>query len=60
MTSLLRMPKVPRFDAKRDGNPFDWIVRTAPLVREERQNADDQHRQIRRIEERLYRKPVKP
>ena len=60
MSSLLRMPETPRYDAQRDGNPFAWIVKTAPLVREQRQNADDQHRLIRRIEARLYSRPVKP
>jgi hypothetical protein len=39
--SLLRFPPVPRFDPKKDGNPFRWIVATAPMVRAQRQDALD-------------------
>lgn len=32
-TKLLRLPPAPRHDPKKDGNPFAWIVATAPKVR---------------------------
>jgi hypothetical protein len=35
--SILRFPPPPRYDAQQDGNPFAWIVATAPKVRAQRQ-----------------------
>lgn len=31
-----RRPKFPDYDRRRDGNPFDWIIRAAAIVRERR------------------------
>ena len=30
---LVRKPKRPEFDRERDGNPFDWILKTAQALR---------------------------
>lgn len=48
---LLRLPPVPRFDAERDGNPFQWIVATAPKVRANVATLVQQHRQANRDSE---------
>lgn len=45
--SLLRFPPVPRHDATKDGNPFTWIVATAPKVRAQRQQVLDAEAQAR-------------
>mgnify|MGYP006204990445 CR=1 FL=1 len=42
--ALLRLPPVPRYDAERDGNPFAWIVATAPQVREHQVDLVQTHR----------------
>lgn len=60
MTDLLRLPKAPSFDPDSGENPFAWIVRTAPTVRAQRQQAEADHRQVRLIEARLYNRPLKP
>jgi hypothetical protein len=39
INALLRKPPMPVHDPKKDGNPFAWIVKTAPVVREVRQQA---------------------
>jgi len=44
LTDLLRLPPKPVFDPAADGNPFDWIVRTAPKARAEAQAAMELHR----------------
>lgn len=41
---LLRLPPMPRHDPTKDGNPFDWIVKHAPIVKAERQAATLAHR----------------
>lgn len=43
---LLRLPPVPRHDPQKDGNPFKWIVDTAPKVREQRAQLQQTHRQL--------------
>lgn len=48
---LLRLPPVPRFDAERDGNPFQWIVATAPKVRANVTTLVQQHRLANRDSE---------
>lgn len=48
---LLRLPPVPRFDADRDGNPFRWIVATAPKVRANVATLVQQHRLANRDSE---------
>lgn len=45
---LLRLPLVPRFDAERDGDPFQWIVATAPKVRATVATVVQQHRMTNR------------
>lgn len=45
---LLRLPPAPRFDAERDGNPFQWIVATAPKVRATVATVVQQHRMTNR------------
>lgn len=57
---LLRLPPAPRYDAQKDGNPFAWIVATAPKVREQHQDVMDDNRYARRVAQRLYNKPVTP
>lgn len=50
-----RHPPLPRYDAKRDGNVFAWILRSAQRARQERADAAELHeleRQRRRLEER--------
>ena len=42
---LLRLPAAPRYDQDKDGNPFDWIVATAPKVRAQRSELQHEHRQ---------------
>lgn len=42
--ALLRLPPVPRYDAERDGNPFAWIVATAPKVRAHQVDLVQTHR----------------
>lgn len=44
MTTLLRLPPVPRHDPQRDGNPFAWIIATAPRVRAQQATMVLQHR----------------
>lgn len=41
---LLRLPPAPRHEAPKDGNPYAWIVATAPKVRAQQQAAYQQHR----------------
>lgn len=49
---LLRLPASPRHDPEKDGNPFDWIVATAPEVREQRMQLQREHReQIAKLED---------
>lgn len=57
---LLRMPPSSRFDPDSGENPFAWIVKNAPIVRAQRQQTEANQREIRRIESRLYNRPVKP
>ena len=45
INALLRKPPMPVHDTKRDGNPFTWIVATAPKVRQERNQAHQTLRQ---------------
>jgi hypothetical protein len=45
INALLRKPPMPVHDPKKDGNPFRWIVATAPVVREVRQMAHNNLRQ---------------
>ena len=42
---LLRLPASPRYDPEKDGNPFDWIVATAPKVRCMRSQLQQEHRE---------------
>lgn len=44
---LLRFPPAPRHDPHTDGNPFRWIVNTAPKVRAQRQVLIDQEAEQR-------------
>lgn len=48
---LLRLPPAPRHDPAKDGNPFRWIVETAPKVREQNRQLHAQHRQMMRDSE---------
>ncbi|HEY1129144.1 MAG TPA: hypothetical protein VGF12_07055 [Roseateles sp.] len=41
MADMLRHAPLPVFDAKKDGNPFRWVVAIAPKVRAARQHACD-------------------
>jgi hypothetical protein len=51
---------VPRHDAAKDGNPFRWIVETAPKVRAQRQVRIDEHAHQRWLERTAARRPVAP
>ena len=44
-----RLPPMPTYDPRTDGNPFAWIVAQAPIVRAERHAAAVQVRTIRRV-----------
>lgn len=45
MTSrVLVMPPAPRYDPDKDGNPFEWIVRSAEAVKVQRKAAALQYR----------------
>ncbi|MFY9479165.1 MAG: hypothetical protein WAQ08_16085 [Aquabacterium sp.] len=50
MSTLLRLPPVPRHDPQRDGNPFAWIIATAPRVRAQQAAQVHQHRQANKQE----------
>lgn len=56
--SVHRNPPMPEFDRQKDGNPFAWIVRMAPIVRAERQANDLTVRAFRRAEERAAARPL--
>lgn len=58
--SLLRFPPAPRYDAHKDGNPFAWIVATAPKVRAQRQDVIDNEAAKRWQERHAARLPVTP
>lgn len=44
VTRLLKLPPMPVYDPAKDGNPFAWIAKTAPIVKAERQAAMLAHR----------------
>lgn len=56
--SILRFPSPPRYDAQQDGNPFAWIVATAPKVRAERQKLIDAETPQRWRERNASRLPI--
>jgi hypothetical protein len=55
-----KKPAMPVYDRERDGNPFEWIVRMAPVVRRERLDGHLADVQTRRLMDRLANRPVKP
>lgn len=57
--NVLRFPSAPRYDASKDGNPFRWIVATAPKVRQQRQDVMDDEA-LRRVLERRAAQPPRP
>ncbi len=56
--SILRFPPVPRYDASKGGNPFAWIVATAPKVRAQHQACLDAEAQARWVIRNAARVPV--
>jgi hypothetical protein len=55
-----RHPPLPRYDQKRDGNVFAWILRSAQRARQERADAaelEELERQRRRMAQRQEREP---
>lgn len=50
---LLRLPRLPVFDRETDGNPFQWIVKTAPKVRAQRQAVTDAARREAYMDRRM-------
>lgn len=60
MARVLTIPKLPEFDSSTDGNPFAWIVRTAPQVRAVRQAQALSIRLRREAEARSARIPINP
>lgn len=58
--SLHRMPAAPRYDATKDGNPFAWIVATAPKARAARQVISDAEARARWHVRNAARLPVNP
>lgn len=59
----MKRPPRPKYDAARDGNPFEWIVRTSRLLRTEaieRQRREEIERWADMPRETLIpRKPVR-
>lgn len=58
--SLLRMPPLPTWDPDSDVNPFEFIVKAAPVVRAQRQAIVDEAFAQARIRRRLAPAPKKP
>lgn len=50
--------KLPTYDPKKDGNPFDWIVKAAQAVRERNNNDAQVVRLQRAIHERRRSLPA--
>lgn len=50
--------QLPTYDPKKDGNPFEWIVKAARVVRERNSNDAQVIRLQRAIQERRRRLPA--
>lgn len=57
---MTQFPPVPRYDPTKDGNPFRWIVATAPKARAKRQAVLDAETARRWRERAAHWQPVEP